>query len=68
MGLMNRIIENNERFQYILFYIITKMVTIKNKISKKIIDKLRLNKEKVLSKEEIIKTIKEYQKKGSSKS
>lgn len=38
------------------------MVTVRNKISRKIIDKLRLKKEKVLSKEEIIKTIKEYQK------
>jgi len=36
------------------------MVTIKNKISRRIIDKLRLNYEKILSKEEIIKTIKEY--------
>ena len=38
------------------------MVTVKNKISKKIIDKLRLNYEKILNKEEIIKTIKEYSK------
>ena len=38
------------------------MVTTKNKISRKIIDKLRLNHEKILSKEEIIKTIKEYSK------
>lgn len=38
------------------------MVTTKNKISKKIIDKLRLNREKILNKEEIIKTIKEYSK------
>lgn len=42
------------------FYIVTKMVTIKNKISKRIIDKLRLNPEKILTKSEIIKTIKEY--------
>ena len=38
------------------------MVTTKNKISRKIIDKLRLNPEKILTKEEIIKTIKEYSK------
>lgn len=38
------------------------MVTAKNKISKKIIDKLRLNHEKILNKEEIIKIIKEYSK------
>lgn len=37
------------------------MVTTKNKISRKIVDKLRLKKEKILSKAEIIKTIKEYQ-------
>ena len=38
------------------------MVTAENKISKKIINKLRLNHEKILNKEEIIKTIKEYSK------
>ena len=38
------------------------MVTIKNKISRNIIDKLRLKNEKILSKEEIIRTIKDYQK------
>jgi len=38
------------------------MVTTKNKVSRKIIDKLRLNLEKIQSKEEIIKTIKEYSK------
>lgn len=38
------------------------MVIVKNKISKKIINKLRLNPEKILNKEEIIKTIKEYSK------
>ena len=37
------------------------MVTAKNKISRMIIDKLRSKKEKILSKEEIIKTIKDYQ-------
>ena len=36
------------------------MVTTKNKVSRRIIDKLRLNHEKILSKEVIIKTIKEY--------
>ena len=38
------------------------MVTKQNKISRKIIDKLRLKKEKVLSKKEIIEVIKEHQK------
>ncbi|MEA3414310.1 MAG: hypothetical protein U9Q99_02180 [Nanoarchaeota archaeon] len=38
------------------------MVTTKNKISRKIIDKLRLNPEKILIKEEIINTIKSYSK------
>jgi hypothetical protein len=38
------------------------MVIIKNKISRVIIDKLRSKKEKILSKEEIIKTIEDYQK------
>ncbi len=37
------------------------MVTTENKISRTIIDKLKLKKEKILSKEEIIKTIEEYQ-------
>lgn len=37
------------------------MVTKENKISRKIIDKLRLNKEKIISKEEILKIIKEYE-------
>ncbi len=36
------------------------MVIIKNKISRRIIDKLRLNHEKILTKDEIVKTIKEY--------
>jgi len=45
-----------------MFYIITKMVTTQNKTSRKIIDKLRLKNEKMLSKEEIIKTIGDYQK------
>jgi len=36
------------------------MVTKKNKISRKIIDKLRENPKKIMHKEEIIKTIKEY--------
>jgi len=36
------------------------MVITKNKISRKIIDKLRLNHEKILAKKEIVKTIKEY--------
>ena len=36
------------------------MVTTKNKISRRIIDKLRLNPKKILIKDEIIKTIKEY--------
>src|SRR3989344_1749191 len=36
------------------------MVTIKNKTSRRIIDKLRLNNEKILMKDEIIKTFKEY--------
>ncbi len=36
------------------------MVIKKNKISKRIVDKLRLNHEKILTKEDIIKTIKEY--------
>ncbi len=36
------------------------MVTKKNKISRKIIDKLRLSPEKILLKEEIIQTMKEY--------
>jgi len=38
------------------------MVITKNKISRRIIDKLRLNPEKILTKEEIIRTIKEYSK------
>ncbi len=38
------------------------MVTVKNKISRVIINKLRSKKEKILSKEEIIKTIEDYQK------
>ena len=38
------------------------MVTTQNKTSRKIIDKLRLKNEKMLSKEEIIKTIGDYQK------
>ncbi|MEK6823503.1 MAG: hypothetical protein AABY06_00565 [Nanoarchaeota archaeon] len=38
------------------------MVTAKNKVSRVIIDKLRSEKEKMLSKEEIIKTIERYQK------
>ena len=38
------------------------MVTKQNKISRKIIDKLRLKKEKVLSKKEIVEVIKEHQK------
>jgi len=38
------------------------MVIIKNKVSRKIIDKLRLNNEKIIAKEEIIKTIKDYSK------
>ncbi len=38
------------------------MVTIRNKISWKIVDKLRLKKERILSKEEIIQIIKEYEK------
>ena len=38
------------------------MVTIKNKISKRIIEKLRLNTEKILSKKEIIGTIEEFSK------
>ncbi len=38
------------------------MVTIKNKTSRAIIDKFRSNKEKILSKKEIIKTIEDYQK------
>ena len=38
------------------------MVTTKNKVSRGIIDKLRFKNEKMLSKEEIIKTIKDYQK------
>ena len=38
------------------------MVTTHNKASKKIIDKLRANHEKILSKEEIIKTIIDYSK------
>lgn len=37
------------------------MVTIKNKISRTIIEKLRSKKEKILHKEEIIKTIGDYQ-------
>jgi len=37
------------------------MVTAKNKISRVIIDKLRSKKERMLSKEEIIKTIEDYQ-------
>jgi len=36
------------------------MVTVKNKKSRAIIEKLRSKREKILSKEEIIKTIKEY--------
>ena len=44
------------------FYIVTKMVTIKNKISRTIIGKLRSKMEKILSKEEVIKTIEDYQK------
>lgn len=36
------------------------MVTTQNRISRRIIDKLRLKNEKILSKEDIIKTIKEY--------
>jgi len=38
------------------------MVTVKNKKSRVIIDKLRFQKEKILSKEEIIKTMEDYQK------
>ena len=38
------------------------MVTVKNKISRTIINKLRSKKERILSKEEIIKTIEDYQK------
>src|SRR3989344_9008726 len=38
------------------------MVTVKNKISRAIIDKLRSEKEKILSKGEIIKIIESYQK------
>ncbi len=38
------------------------MVTTKNKISRRIIDKLRLDSEKILTKEDIIKTIKGYSK------
>ena len=36
------------------------MVIIKNKVSRKIIDKLRLNNGKIITKEEIIETIKDY--------
>ena len=43
-----------------MFHTVTKMVTIKNKTSRRIIDKLRLNNEKILMKDEIIKTFKEY--------
>lgn len=39
---------------------VTKMVTKRNSISRKIIGKLRLNHERIFSKEEIINTIKEY--------
>jgi hypothetical protein len=46
----------------ILFCIVTKMVTAKNKVSRTIIDKLRSKKEKIQSKKEIIKTIEDYQK------
>lgn len=38
------------------------MVTAKNKVSRTIIDKLRSSKSKILSKEEVIKTIENYQK------
>ena len=38
------------------------MVTVKNKKSRVIIDKLRFQKEKIISKEEIIKTMEDYQK------
>ncbi len=38
------------------------MVITKNKVSRKIIDKLRLNNEKIITKEEVIKTIKDYSK------
>ena len=44
------------------FHTVTKMVIIKNKVSRKIIDKLRLNNEKIITKEKIIKTIKDYSK------
>ena len=44
-----------------LFDTVTKMVTLKNKKSRAIIEKLRLKKEKILSKGEIIKTIEDYQ-------
>ena len=37
------------------------MVTTRNNISRKIIDKLRLRKDKIISKKEIIETIEEYQ-------
>ena len=45
-----------------LFYIVTKMVILKNKKSRAIIEKLRSKREKILSKEEIIETMKDYQK------
>lgn len=44
-----------------MFGIITKRVTIRNKISRKIIDKIRMNKEKVLHKDEIIEEMKIYE-------
>jgi len=44
-----------------LFHTVTKMVTLKNKKSRAIIDKLRSKKEKILSKEEIVRTINDYQ-------
>lgn len=50
----------------VLFYIVTKMVTTQNKIrkskvSKKIIEKLRIKKNKILSKHDIFEIIKEYE-------
>ena len=43
-----------------MFRIVTKMVIIQNRISTKIVSKLRLRKEKILSKEEIIGIIMQY--------
>ena len=56
---MAEMLFKTERF--ILFRIITKTVIMKNKISRKIIDKIRLENKKIYSKEEIFKIIKDYE-------